>query len=228
MIELLFLDRLPSVIREAKSKHELIETNKFLIQELRRANERLQKMTFTDEMTGIFNYRFIKKQLDVEVQRSIRYGKPLSVCIIDVDHFKSINDRYGHPTGDLVLKEIAKTLNQSTRSVDFVGRYAGDEFVIIFPDTSLADAVRLCERIRKSITEMTLDAQGEMVQVTLSMGLADFETKKRSTSETLLEAADHRLYQAKRAGRNRVYSTMRIVENSKKSSDAVSALDSRP
>jgi diguanylate cyclase (GGDEF)-like protein len=214
--QLHFLDRLPSVIREAKSKHELIETNRFLIQELRRANERLQKMTFTDEMTGIFNYRFVKKQLEIEVQRAHRYEKPLSLCIIDIDRFKEINDRHGHPVGDAVLKEIAKILTQSTRSVDFVGRYAGDEFVIIFPDTQLQDAVRLCERIRKTISEQSLDAHGKSVQVTLSMGLADFDLKKRSTADALLEAADLRLYQAKRAGRNRVYSTMKVIDSSRK------------
>lgn len=218
--QLLYLDRLPNVIREAKSRHELIETNRFLIQELRRANERLQRMTFTDEMTGIFNYRFIKKQLDVEVQRAARYNKSLSACLIDVDHFKDINDQYGHPTGDLVLQEIAKTLNQATRSVDFVGRYAGDEFIILFPDTNLADAVRLCERIRRSVADLKIKSGGKIVSVTLSMGLADYDTVKRSTAESLIEAADHRLYQAKRSGRNRVYSTMKIVE-SKPEAEAV-------
>jgi len=220
--QLHFLDRLPSVIREAKSKHELIETNRFLIQELRRANERLQKMTFTDEMTGIFNYRFVKKQLDIEVQRAHRYVKPLSLCIIDVDNFKEINDKYGHPVGDTVLREIAQILTQSTRSVDFVGRYAGDEFVIIFPDTQLQDAVRLCDRIRKTVADQTMDVQGKKVHVTLSMGLADFDAKKRSTADSLIEAADLRLYQAKRSGRNRVYSTMKVIESRSSEQDAAS------
>ncbi len=211
--QLLFLDRLPAVIREAKSKHELIETNKFLIHELRRANERLQRMTFTDEMTGIFNYRFMKKQLDIEVQRAQRYGKPLCLCIIDIDRFKEINDKFGHPAGDEALKYVAQTLNQSTRSVDFVGRYAGDEFLILFPDTSLADAVRLCERIRKAVAEMSIKTHNQDVSLTLSMGLSDYEAKKRATAETLIEAADHKLYQAKRAGRNRVYSTMKVIES---------------
>jgi len=213
--QLLFLDRLPGIIREAKSKHELIKTNRFLIQELRRTNERLQKMTFTDEMTGIFNYRFVKRQLEIEVQRAHRYEKPLSICIIDIDHFKDINDQYGHQTGDQVLKEVARILTQSTRSVDFVGRYAGDEFVIIFPDTSLQDAVRLCERIRKTVADQVLSAQEKTFHVSLSMGLADFDSKKRASAETLLEASDLRLYQAKRAGRNRVYSTMKVIDSKK-------------
>jgi diguanylate cyclase (GGDEF)-like protein len=212
--QLHFLDRLPSVIREAKSKHELIETNRFLVQELRRANERLQKMSFTDEMTGIFNYRFIRKQLDTEIQRSQRYDKPLSICIIDIDHFKEINDAFGHQTGDQVLKDLARILSQCTRSVDYVGRYAGDEFVIIFPDTSLPDAIRLCERIRKAVREHSLQFAGSEIRYSLSIGVADFESKKRSSSTTLLEAADLKLYQAKRSGRNRVYSTMKVIEHS--------------
>lgn len=209
--QLLFLDRLPAVIREAKSKHELIETNRFLINELRRANERLQKLTFTDEMTGIYNYRFVKRQLEVEVQRAQRYEKPLSVCLMDIDLFKQINDQFGHGAGDDVLKEVSRVLTNSVRAVDFVGRYAGDEFVIIFPDTSLSDAVKLCERIRKSIADLKITSHGKTFTVSLSMGVSDFDGKKRLSAEQLLEAADLRLYQAKRAGRNRVYSTMKVI-----------------
>ena len=212
--QLHFLDRLPSVIREAKSKHELIETNRFLVQELRRANERLQKMSFTDEMTGIFNYRFIRKQLDTEIQRSQRYEKPLSICIIDIDHFKEINDAFGHQSGDQVLKDLARILSQCTRSVDYVGRYAGDEFVIIFPDTALTDAIRLCERIRKAVRDHALNLSGSEIRYSLSIGVADFDLKKRNSSTALLEAADLKLYQAKRSGRNRVYSTMKVIDPS--------------
>lgn len=210
--QLLYLERLPSVIRESKSKHELIETNRFLINELRRANERLQTMTFTDELTGIHNYRFIRKQLDAELKRSVRYSKPLSLCVIDIDFFKSINDTHGHVVGDSALKELAQILKESTRTVDIVGRYGGDEFIIIFPDTILADAVRLCERIRKAAAEKTFDLGGKTIPFTLSIGLADFDLVRRKTPEALLEAADHCLYQAKKTGRNRVSSLLRILE----------------
>lgn len=209
---LLYLERLPSIIREAKSKHDLIETNRFLIQELRRANERLQKMTFTDEMTGIYNYRFMSRQVDQEIQRALRYGKPLSVCVIDIDFFKRINDDFGHPVGDAVLKELAQILKDSTRTVDYVGRYAGDEFLIIFPDTILADGVRLCERIRANVEEHTFKAQDRVIAVTVSIGIADFDIKRRKTSETLIEGADKCLYQAKKSGRNRVSSSLRVVD----------------
>lgn len=209
---LLYLERLPSIIREAKSKHELIETNRFLIQELRRANERLQKMTFTDEMTGIFNYRFMSRQLDQEIQRAMRYEKALSICLIDIDHFKKINDEFGHPVGDIALKELGQILKDSTRSVDYVGRYAGDEFIIIFPDTIPADAARLCERIRSNVAGHAFQAQDQVLTVTVSIGIADFDIKRRRSPTELIEAADKCLYQAKRSGRNRVSSTLRVIE----------------
>lgn len=209
---LLYLERLPSIIREAKSKHELIETNRFLIQELRRANERLQKMTFTDEMTGIYNYRFMSRQVDQETQRSIRYGKPLAVCVIDIDHFKEINDQYGHPVGDAVLKELAQILKESTRAVDYVGRYAGDEFLIVFPDTPLTDAIRLCERIRINVADHLFKSQDRVLHVTVSIGVADYDMKRRKTAEDIIEGADKCLYHAKKSGRNRVSSSIRMVD----------------
>jgi diguanylate cyclase (GGDEF)-like protein len=208
------LERLPSVIREAKSKHELIETNRYLINELKRANEKLQQMTFTDEMTGIHNYRFIRKQLEAEVKRASRYGKALSVCVVDIDYFKKINDLHGHSVGDDALREIAHILREQTRTVDIVGRYAGDEFVVIFPDTTLTDAVRLCERIRKRVNDYTFISHGIEMQCSLSIGVADFEPHKRKTPELLLEAADKCLYQAKRSGRNRVGSLLRVLDKS--------------
>lgn len=210
--QLLYLERLPSIIREAKSKHELIETNRYLINELKRANEKLQQMTFTDEMTGIHNYRFIRKQLEIETKRASRYNKPLSVCVVDIDHFKRINDLHGHPVGDDALREIAAILREQTRTVDVVGRYAGDEFVVIFPDTTLSDAVRLCERIRKRVSEHVFLSHGIEMQCTLSIGVADFEPHKRKTPDQLLEAADKCLYQAKRSGRDRVGSLLRVIE----------------
>lgn len=204
--KLIYLDRLPSVIREAKSKHELIETNRFLIQELRRANDRLQRLTFTDEMTGIYNYRFLSKQLDIEIRRAKRYSKPLCACLIDIDFFKQINDQYGHPGGDTSLRAVAEILKKNVRSVDFVGRYAGDEFLIIFPDTEIEDAIRLCERVLKDMNEKPIRIGSQEVQLSLSIGLASYDEKLRSTPEKLVEAADRCLYSAKEEGRNRVIS----------------------
>lgn len=222
--KLLYLDRLPSIIREARSKHELIETNRFLVQELRRTNERLQRMTMTDEMTGMNNYRSLKRHLQQELSRCARYGNSLSICILDIDGFKQINDTQGHPAGDYILKQIARILGERTRNVDFVGRYAGDEFVVVFPDTQLADAVRLCDRIRSEVCSKPFQFEGQEIAVTISMGVANFESKKRATVDTLLAAADRCLYQAKRSGRNRVSSLLRVVDKRSDSASPVAGL----
>jgi len=214
--KLVYLDRLPSVIREAKSKHELLETNRFLIQELRRANDRLQKLTITDEMTGVYNYRFLSKQLASEIKQASRYKKPLSICLIDIDYFKQINDEFGHLIGDSVLKEIAEVLTDTVRSVDYVGRYAGDEFLVIFPNTEIQDAVRLSERILERLSSSPIQISGRGVPVTLSIGASDYSATQRSTPEQLVEAADRYLYQAKKLGRNRVCSSMIRLEGSGK------------
>ncbi|TVQ77662.1 MAG: diguanylate cyclase [Bradymonadales bacterium] len=211
--KLVYLDRLPSVIREAESKHKLLETNQFLIHELRKANDRLQRLTFTDEMTGAYNYRFLKSQLDTEIKRAERYSKPLSVCIIDVDFFKQINDEFGHPGGDATLKKVAKILNETVRTVDFVGRYAGDEFLIIFPDTELQDAMSLCERIRQAVVSEPITFENGEVCVSLSIGVSDFHPTRRETADRLVAAADRALYLAKKAGRNRVESVVRPVSS---------------
>jgi len=204
--KLIYLDRLPSVVREAKSKHELIETNRFLIQELRRTNDRLQRLTLIDEMTGIYNYRFLSRQLSTEIKRATRYDKALCVCLIDIDFFKQINDQFGHPSGDLALKTVATILNETVRSVDFVGRYAGDEFLIIFPDTDLNDAQRLCERLVDRVYKNPILIGSKRVSISLSVGCADYDSQTRNTADSLVEAADRCLYAAKSSGRNTVKS----------------------
>lgn len=209
--KLIYLDRLPNVIREAKSKHELIETNRFLIQELRKANDRLQKLTLTDEMTQLYNYRFLQSQLETEIKRAERYQKPLSICLIDLDHFKKINDQYGHQAGDEALRRVARILTDSVRNVDFVGRYAGDEFLIIFPNTQLADALRLCERIVNSTQNESIEFEGHKIPLSLSIGVTDYQPSRRNSVPSLMAAADRCLYQAKSSGRNRVETNLRLV-----------------
>jgi len=222
--KLIYLDRLPSVIREAKTKHELLETNRFLIQELRRANDRLQKLTFTDEMTGIYNYRFLSKQLETEIKRAQRYEKPLCVCLIDVDYFKQINDRYGHPCGDVALKAVAQVLSETVRAVDCVGRYAGDEFLIIFPDTQLSDAIHLCERIIARMNEAKIPVGDIEIPITLSIGVGDLHPSSRNTAEKLVSAADRCLYQAKEAGRNCVRASLPTIRKKNSSNESVAAV----
>lgn len=169
---------------------------KMQLTELQRENKELKRMSLTDELTGLHNYRYIQKQLHIEMQRALRYSKSLSLCILDIDHFKKMNDEHGHPAGDAILKSMGPLLKNSIRSVDFVGRYGGDEFVIIFPVTSLKNVIPLCERIRKIIEKHC--------SLTVSIGVTSFNPKKHSSGTHLLEAADQRLYRAKKLGGNQI------------------------
>lgn len=163
------------------------------------ANERLTSLAATDGMTGVKNYRAFREQLDVELHGAARYGSALSLLLLDLDHFKQLNDRYGHPAGDSVLVEFARILQDNARECDFVARYGGEEFVVILPRTDASGALALAERYRMIVEA----AAWQYSPVTVSIGLATAETL-RDTSDTLIERADTALYQAKAAGRNRV------------------------
>jgi len=138
-----------------------------------------------------------------EVERARRFGRPLSAIMVDVDHFKDINDTYGHAEGDRVLRMVAERLNSNIREIDILGRYGGDEFTIILPETDLFVATNVAERVRRSVTEIPTLMKDEPIQISLSIGVA------RANPETadlmaLLEGADAAMYIAKQAGGNRV------------------------
>jgi diguanylate cyclase (GGDEF)-like protein len=137
--------------------------------------------------------------LDNESSRLNRYGSPFSVAIIDVDHFKEINDRFGHVTGDLVLKRIAECLSNQKRNCDILARYGGDEFVFILPETTAQDAGKMIERIRQKIREIVFD---DKRYVTISCGIAQTESIQPVVPTELVSKADIALYKAKQAGRN--------------------------
>lgn len=164
----------------------------------------LEQLAITDGLTGIFNHRYFQMRLENEVKRAARYKLPFALLMIDLDHFKNINDRYGHATGDQVLAEVASLLKRSVRETDITARYGGEEFTIILTQTALADAVLTADRLRKTIAEYTYEtAEGVPLQVTVSIGVAAFPDHG-SSREGLLQASDRALYAAKNAGRNRV------------------------
>ncbi len=169
---------------------------------------RLEKMLFekavTDELTGVYNRRFLFKRFQEEFSEAIRHDKPLSVSILDIDHFKRINDTYGHNCGDFVLRKIAKEIKNSVRLEDVFGRYGGEEFLIILPFTNKQDALHQAERLRKRIAEMKIPWKGENISVTVSIGIAGIPDDPASSEEELLKIADYRLYRAKEKGRNKV------------------------
>ncbi len=163
----------------------------------------VQKLALTDTLTNVYNRRGFMELSKREVERARRFGRPLSAIMVDVDHFKDINDTYGHAEGDRVLRLVADRLNSNIREIDILGRYGGDEFTIILPETDLFVATNVAERVRRSVIEIPTLMKDEPIQVSLSIGVA------RANPETadlmgLLESADAAMYTAKQAGGNRV------------------------
>ncbi len=169
--------------------------------------EQTRRMANTDGLTGLYNHRHLQERLQQEVERADRYGRPLSVIMADLDHFKSFNDAFGHPRGDELLIAVARTLRQLSRATDILARYGGEEFTLVLPETSAAEAQVLAERVRQCVAALKIDAvptrRGAEPGVTLSLGVAAYNPG--DSKEDLIEAADVALYQAKRAGRDRVY-----------------------
>jgi diguanylate cyclase (GGDEF)-like protein len=172
-----------------------------LVRELNDKSVELDRQTKIDDLTGIHNRRYLEVTLAAEFARCRASGTPLSVAIIDVDHFKQINDHFSHQMGDQVLKAIAGVMLKSCRSQDLVARYGGEEFVIAMPGAPAAQALIICERIRRALESQDWTSFSPDLRVTISVGLS--EDPRASNHEKLLDAADARLYEAKRTGRNR-------------------------
>lgn len=170
----------------------------------------LERENITDPLMGIYNRRFFSRRLVEEVSRSTRYDLPLSVLLIDIDHFKKVNDKFGHPTGDSVLVNLGQLLLNKARNSDIVARYGGEELVIMTPNTPLPVAALLAERLRNAIEKSVMvqpdeKHSREAVRITVSMGVASLNSVNRD-GDTLIETADKALYRAKQLGRNRVVS----------------------
>jgi two-component system cell cycle response regulator len=168
-------------------------------------SQKLLQLATRDPLTGLFNRGYVDDRFTVELSRARRYGKVLTVAVIDADRFKSLNDTHGHPAGDLALRKIGNLLNDSFRQSDTAGRYGGEEFVVILPETDMAAAQQKLESLRESVasTPIELGTRGEQVQVTISAGLASFPQDGEHAAE-LFALADERMFKAKREGRNRV------------------------
>jgi diguanylate cyclase (GGDEF)-like protein len=171
--------------------------------ELAEANSRLAQLAVTDGLTGLYNHRHFHERLALEVERSVRNGLPLSLLMIDVDHFKVYNDRHGHPAGDELLRQLARLMGDGRRANDFVARYGGEEFAIVLVDTPKLTAAQLAERLRDRTAAQPFQqlpaVQGETL--TISIGVASFPDDS-TDAEGLVRAADAALYDAKHAGRN--------------------------
>jgi diguanylate cyclase (GGDEF)-like protein len=166
--------------------------------------EEARQLAITDPLTGLVNHRQFYHQLGLEVRRAQRYARPLTLLMLDLDHFKQFNDHYGHLAGDQALREIAEVLRQNARSVDILARYGGEEFAIVLPETDLRRAVFQAERIRSAVANHPFlkDESGEAKALTVSIGVAGL-TSHMHKLEELVHGADQGLYCAKAAGRNR-------------------------
>jgi len=177
---------------------------KKLQNDLKHSNELLLDLSNTDHLTGLFNRRYMMEALDKEVQRSIRKCGDLSLIMLDIDHFKEVNDRFGHLQGDIVLQRVALQLKKELRSYDCAARYGGEEFIAILPDSTLQQSIFVADRIRLSIQETTFDVQLAPLRLTASVGVARFSWEQNMTVDEFIKQADDALYRAKANGRNRV------------------------
>jgi diguanylate cyclase (GGDEF)-like protein len=176
------------------------------IEERKVAEQKLQQLAITDGLTGLMNYREFQRQLDTEIERSQRYNHPLALLMIDIDHFKRVNDAHGHPAGDAVLKALADAIRGSIRTIDMAARYGGEEFVVILPETPLDGARIVAERLRRRVAEHPLTGPaGQRLTCSVSVGVAILP-EDAVRKEPLIDAADQALYGAKSAGRNTVKS----------------------
>jgi diguanylate cyclase (GGDEF)-like protein len=172
---------------------------------LRASEDALRQQATTDALTGAVNRRRFIELATGEIKRATRLGHPLAIATIDIDYFKSINDTYGHSTGDQALIALTRICQEHIREIDVLARFGGDEFVVLFPETTAGDAQAVMERVSLALTAQPVDVSGKPVVLTISVGIADMASESMSL-DTLLEHADHALYQAKEAGRNRVVS----------------------
>jgi two-component system cell cycle response regulator len=186
------------------SSHALY--NAFLFQKLYREKAKLEKLAITDYLTGIYNIRYFYSRLEEEFSRAERYQMPLSCIMLDIDHFKKINDSYGHRIGDFILREFAQIVKRYTRKSDLLARYGGEEFILLLPQTSLKGALIEARRLQKVVREIRFRQLREGQGITVSFGISCFPDKGVKKSDDLINFADNALYKAKEKGRDLIVS----------------------
>ena len=174
-----------------------------LMRSLREGDERLTELAATDDLTGLLTRRFLESHLRGLVAAAARHGRPLSVAMIDVDRFKAVNDKHGHPVGDVVLKTVVERIQSRLRQEDLLGRWGGEEFLLVLPEVDLDGALTATEALREIIEETEVSVDGERIPVTVSAGVACRE--RGDTPDDIIDRGDAALYAAKEAGRNQVH-----------------------
>ncbi len=196
--------RKPFLFDELIARVEACLRTHDLHEELLAANQKLQDMVERDYLTGLFNMRSMYDRIDGELKRAIRYDRKLACVMIDMDHFKTVNDGNDHLFGSFVLKEVGGLIKQTMRDSDFAARYGGDEFLVVLTDTDGAGAKVFCERLREKILKHTFSDGSSQIKLTMSLGCAVGDAKSSVDARQLVRKADHALYRAKELGRNRV------------------------
>lgn len=188
------------LVLQYQTAKEAAET---MARELQEANRKLRKLATTDGLTGLYNHRAFQDILHRRVSEANRHGRSLAMMMLDLDHFKSVNDKHGHPVGDAVLKAVSTKVTGLLRNEDIIARYGGEEFAVILPETTIKGAIQFAERIRMGIAELVVKINSVSLNVTVSVGIsANYPDQGDCDKSALIEAADKALYMAKNAGRN--------------------------
>ena len=198
----------PELLARIRAGKRIVDLQKELLE----TNKRLERLSITDGLTNLYNHRYFQDELARAFEESARYGRPLSLAIVDLDYFKKVNDTYGHAVGDEVLKAVSKLFGESIRSTDLAARYGGEEFAVMMPETDLHDAMTFAEKIRSLIESTPIQTQAGPVKATVSIGAAAVPHPKVHAAKELIVAADNALYRAKNNGRNQVQAEERQVE----------------
>lgn len=186
---------------------------KKLQDQLEASNRKLEQLSISDGLTGLFNHRHVHEVLDHEFDRSLRTHEPVSVCMFDLDHFKAVNDTHGHQAGDAVLRRLAMILRETAREVDVLGRYGGEEFIAVLPGTELHDAAVFAERVRTAVADNEFEISPDRsIRMTVSGGVASWPSRNINDARGLIEMADRSLYAAKEAGRDRIVRAAELVD----------------
>jgi len=182
---------------------QIFSTQVSMLLDTIRAREKIANLADTDDLTGIWNKRYFRRQLPQEIERSRTFNVPLSLLLFDIDDFKHINDSFGHVVGDVVLSELCGAVRETLRPTDVVARFGGDEFAIILPHTDSRGATAVAERVMKRIATLTIPTDEESaIRCSISMGIAEYRRDDDSSND-LIRRADERLYESKRQGKNR-------------------------
>jgi len=196
---------------ESQARYEELERRFLAMQhenmDLLMRNRLLSEVSARDSLTGLYNRWYVMEKIESEMNRSLRHGSPVTVLMMDIDHFKRVNDTWGHAVGDMVLQSVGRVLRDSCRVYDVPGRYGGEEFCVVLPETTMGNSPAVAERIRLRLESSTVPVEGTNVHVTASIGIAGVDAATADavlTASALIDRADRALYVAKHRGRNRV------------------------